>query len=329
MRVTADVVGIVEDDSFGRRMHARPHRFVAMTHAAAGEDRIVCRLDVEPICAWTDVRGSRARQPCHGHHPGGRHAPRPPRAAFALVPGIEEVADDGTDGQHDRDDQPVETGREHQRVMVGDHQEDDGQREVVVMDGALLGLFAPRRIGRFAGEQRRDGLLLVRDDDEEHVRHHDGADQRADLGKRAAAAEHVGKAICERDEKEVAHQRERNLVPAERGPAQRLVDEPGEHETCERDGCGGRCRQVEHGFVDEIEFRAEIVDDHQQREAGEPGGIGFPLEPGQLIRHASGGDEILHHMVEATAVDLPGVTLDTRRQTRSRLETEIEMDEIK
>src|SRR5262249_38475419 len=38
------------------------------------------------------------------------------------------------------------------RVMVGDHQEDDGQREVVVMDGALLGLFAPGRIGRFAGE---------------------------------------------------------------------------------------------------------------------------------------------------------------------------------
>src|SRR5262249_20229188 len=81
---------------------------------------------------------------------------------------------------------------------------------------------------------------------------------------------------------------ERNLVPAERGSAQRLVDEPGEHEACERDGRGDRRRQVEHGFVDEIEFRAEIVDDHQQREAGKPGGIGFPLEPGQLIGHAAG-----------------------------------------
>src|SRR5262249_36833809 len=78
-----------------------------------------------------------------------------------------------------------------------------------------------------------------------------------------------------------------------------------------------------------IEFRAEIVDDHQQREAGEPGGIGSPLEPGELIRHAGGSDEILHHMVEATAVDLPGITLDPRRQTRTRLETEIAMDEIK
>src|SRR6516164_1480144 len=95
MRMTADVAGIVEHDPFGWRVLAGPHRLVAVAHAAAGEDRIVCRLDVDPIGARSDVRGSGARQPCHGHHPGGGHAPRPPRAALALVPGIEEVADDG------------------------------------------------------------------------------------------------------------------------------------------------------------------------------------------------------------------------------------------
>src|SRR6516162_2053873 len=68
MRMTADVAGIVEHDPFGRRVHPGPHRLVAVTHAAAGEDRIVRRLDVDPIGARSDVRGSGARQPCHGHH---------------------------------------------------------------------------------------------------------------------------------------------------------------------------------------------------------------------------------------------------------------------
>src|SRR5262245_54590848 len=70
MRVTADVVGIVEHNSFGRRMHARPHRFVAMTHAAAGEDRIVCSFDVEAIGGWTDLRGSGGRTACRGTYTG-------------------------------------------------------------------------------------------------------------------------------------------------------------------------------------------------------------------------------------------------------------------
>src|SRR5262249_39605096 len=68
---------------------------------------------------------------------------------------------------------------------------------------------------------------------------------------------------------------------------------------------------------------------HEQREAGEPGGIGFPLEPGELIRHAGRSDEILDHVIEAAAVDLPGVALNALRQTRSRPEAEDGMDERK
>ena len=87
------------------------------------------------------------------------------------------------------------------------------------MDRALLGLLAPCRVGLLGSEQRRDRLLLVRDDDDEHVRHHDRADQRPDLGKGAAAAEDMREAIGERDEKDVSDQRERDLVTAERGAA--------------------------------------------------------------------------------------------------------------
>ncbi len=85
---------------------------------------------------------------------------------------------------------------------------------------------------------------------------------------------------------------------------------------------------VEHGFVDQVELGAEIVDDHQQREAGEPRGIGFPLEPGQLVRHAGRSDQILHHVIEAAAVHLPRVALDALGQAGAGLEAEIEMDEV-
>jgi hypothetical protein len=118
-------------------------------------------------------------------------------------------------------------------------------------------------------------------------------------------------------------------MPAERRAAQRFVEQPGQHEASEGDGRRGRRGDVEHGPVDQIEFGAEIVDDHQQREAGEPGGIGLPLEPSQFIRHAGRRDEILHHVIEPAAVDLPGIALHALGLIGSRFETEIEMDEIK
>ena len=56
--------------------------------------------------------------------------------------------------------------------------------------------------------------------------------------------------------------------------------------------------------------------------------VGFPLEPGQLIGHACGRDQIFHHVIEAAAVHLPGVTLHAIGQAGAGLETEIEVDEI-
>src|SRR5262249_3740917 len=93
-RVSAEAVGGVGRDALGRRVYTRPHGLVAMAHAAACEDRILRRLDIDAAGARADVRGAGSRQPSHGKHAGSSYAPRPPRAAFTLVPGIEEVADD-------------------------------------------------------------------------------------------------------------------------------------------------------------------------------------------------------------------------------------------
>ena len=54
----------------------------------------------------------------------------------------------GPIGEHDGDDQPVEAGGEEQRIVVAEHQEDDRQRQIIVVDRALLADLAPARIGR-------------------------------------------------------------------------------------------------------------------------------------------------------------------------------------
>jgi len=46
---------------------------------------------------------------------------------------IVEMADDEADRQHDREDEPVVAGCKEQRVVVAEHQEDDRQRQVVVV----------------------------------------------------------------------------------------------------------------------------------------------------------------------------------------------------
>ena len=98
---------------------------------------------------------------------------------------IEEMPDHRADGEHDGDDQPIETGREKQRIVIAQHQKNDRKCQVVVVHRALLAERTPSWIGLLSGEHRLDGLLLIRNDDHKDVRHHDGADKRADLGEGA------------------------------------------------------------------------------------------------------------------------------------------------
>jgi len=286
--------------------------------------------DIEALTAHAGFLARRPgrREPCDCYHAGSRDAPRPPRAALARVPRIEEVADHRPDRQHDRDDHPVEARSEHQGIMIGDHQEDNRQGEIIVVHRPLLAFFAPHGVRLFPREQRAHALVLVRNDDDEDVGHHDGADQRADLGEGAAPAENMRKAKGEGDENDVAGERKRDLVAAEGRATERFVQEPCQEQTCERDRGGSRRGEIEHRFVNQKKLRPEVVDDDEQGKAGEPGGIGLPFEPGQLIGHAGGGYQIFYHVIEAAAVYLPGIALYARGQPGSRLEAQIEMDEI-
>src|SRR3546814_14333798 len=66
--------------------------------------------------------------------------------------------------------------------------------------------------------------------------------------------------------------------------------------------------------LDHEELGLQIVDQHQQAHAGQPGGVGLPLEPGELVRQPRRRDQVLHHVVEAAAVHLPGLAAGTLRQ---------------
>ena len=140
--------------------------------------------------------------------------------------------------------------------------------------------------------------------------------------------EYLGKCVGEGDQKHVADERERAFVLAERGAAQRLVGKPRDGQAQERDQRRHRGAQIHHVLVDQIEVGAEIINQHQQCEAREPGRVGFPLEPGQLVGHAGGGDQILHHVVEAAAMDLPGLALDSRGQGQVRFQAQVKVDEV-
>ena len=87
-------------------------------------------------------------------------------------------------------------------------------------------------------------------------------------------------------------------------------------------------RDVEHVAVDQEEVGAGIVDDAQQREAGQPGGVGFPFEPGQMLRHLGRRHQVFLDVVEAAAMHLPFLAERAGGQARPLPQPEIERDEI-
>jgi hypothetical protein len=62
----------------------------------------------------------------------------------------------------------------------------------------------------------------------------------------------------------------------------------------------------------------EIIDDDHQRDAGQPGRIGLPFEPGQLVRHLRRRHQKFHDPVKAAAVDLPSLAMGALGQAGMR-----------
>ncbi len=326
-----DRLRVVEHDAFRRHADAVPHRLLRMAHGAARDHDILnLREGRRRRLRLGRIRRARAeaREPGDQQEADRRDGPCPPRRLAAGVLLVEEVPDREAHDHDERDDEPVEPRRERQRVMVRDHQEDDGQRQVVVVQRALLAGLAEGRVGRLAREQRLHDLALLGDDDVRDIRHHHGADERAELDKGAAAAEDLRQPPGDENQIDEEHREERHVVLAERRLAEQVVDDPadrqGEHAERHRLPRG----EVEHRAIDEIELRVRPVVHAQKREAGEEGRIRLPFEPGEVLRHVARRDHVFLHVVEAAAVHLPGLAADTFGQAGALLQGQVEMHEI-
>jgi len=98
--------------------------------------------------------------------------------------------------------------------MVRHHHQQHGQREIGVVQRALLADSAEARVRRLAPEQRRRDLALVRDDHHEDIGRHDGADDDADMDEGAAAREEMREDVGEaEDQREDAGREEACLLP--------------------------------------------------------------------------------------------------------------------
>ena len=158
----------------------------------------------------------------------------PPRAS-ARVPLVEEDADER--GQHgdENEHEPCLVRAEGERSVARQHREEDRERQVVVVDRAVLGL--EQRGGvRLALLLHRVHELSVRGDDhEQDVRRHDRPDHRADLEVRGAGREELtGTPGGEREQGD-ADDDERHLASLAYGAAEHVVDEPGEDDAADAD----------------------------------------------------------------------------------------------
>src|SRR5258706_8988977 len=91
---------------------------------------------------------------------------------------------------------------------------------------SLLADFAPVMVRRRTRQQCRDGFLLVRDDNEEHIRHHDRPNECADLVEGSPPTEHMRKEISQDNEEDISGKRKYHLVAPKRGTAKALVGKP-------------------------------------------------------------------------------------------------------
>ena len=126
----------------------------------AGRQRSLRRIVLEA------VEHGRGRKPHHQHKQDARHDPKPENIALPGVQRIEVMADGDAHQKDQTRNRPVVLGGEGQRVMVRQHQEENGQRQVIIMGRAELGDFAVCRVWRAPGLQIRHHDFLIGDDDE-------------------------------------------------------------------------------------------------------------------------------------------------------------------
>ena len=212
--------------------------------------------------------------------------------------------------------------------MAADHHKDHGKRQVIIVKGTLLCPRTMLRVGLFTGDQLGDDLLLAGNDHHRDIRHHDGADGHTDLHKGTACRENLGIAPGKEDDEGKPGDDKPARVTPQRAAAQCVIGDPATDNAADAERDRLPWLEIENLGVDHIETGTSVINDGQQREPRQPGGVGFPFEPCQLVRHARRRDQIFHHVVETAAMHLPGLAMGAIGQLLSRLQAQVKRDEV-
>ena len=246
-----------------------------------------------------------------------------------LVHEVEEVPDDDEDREDREQDEPRVLVSERERPVPGEHREDDGQRQVVVVHGTLLRAQAERGIRLAALELGADELAVRGDDHDEDVRGHDRPEDGADLEIGGARGEELRRRPRRADHEQRGRHRHRGVVGQE--ATRDVVDEPAHREQPRRERDRLPRLEIGHRRIDEPRLRVRPVEDDEQREARQPRRVRLPLEPVQRLRQDARGDLVLLRVVEAAAVHAPVLTGHAGVAARAVVdggEAEVEPDEV-
>ena len=213
--------------------------------------------------------------------------------------------------------------------MIADHHQHDRQGQVIVVQRALLGQIPPGGIGHAARDQVVGHLLLVRDDDEEDVGRHDGAEEGADVDIGRAPTEDLRKAIGRAHGHGENGSRQQPRVLADLRATKRVIAQPAEAETAQAEGNGRRGRQGHHRWIDEELVGADVIDDAKQQETRDPGEIGLVFEPVQLLRQGRWRHQEFPGVIEAAAVNHPAAAGYALGLARLAPQAGVEPDEMK
>src|SRR5256886_13655675 len=110
-----------------------------------------------------------------------------------------------------------------------------------------------------------------------------------------------------------------------------FINSPTAGEKCDayRDGRG--FRQSRHRPVDQVHLGLAVIKKTQQKDAGQEGGVGLPVEPVKRGRQGRGRQAVLVRMVETPAMhrpQLPGHAPVRERRIDRWNEVIVEPDEI-
>ena len=109
---------------------------------------------------------------------------------------------------------------------------------------------------------------------------------------------------CAHDQGEDANRQEWR-IPSDRGLAQAVINQPASAQRSNGNKDRFARGHLEHRRVDQIGGRIDVILDHQKRKARDPGEIGFPFVPDQVVRQFLGRNEKLLDVIEAAAVHFP------------------------